>query len=168
MKIRPLDPYDINLGIANLPTTPRIVRLLSNCIWYCIGLPLKILYFNGPSIYGFGFWEGRSGEDICSQLTNVDSAFWKENPSVCVDILDKKFGSFALSLGILVYFILLITFTKECLSRMFLRRRRRCEKKYGRVKNAKGPCQSLYSQSDCTHSFVERPSSSPSSSCTKP
>ena len=81
---------------------------LINVAWYLIGFPLRILYFNGPSLAGLGFWEGRSGEDICSQLTNVDASFWifgDDRKQACLDIIDRKFYGFAVTMGTIIYFV---------------------------------------------------------------
>lgn len=104
--IRPgdIDEFDFMGGWLS-----PIKNLFSNIVWYIIGLPLRILYFNGPSF--FGFWEGKSGEDICGQVTSLDSSFWiagSDHMSACRDILGRKFNAFYLSLGIMVYFLLLL------------------------------------------------------------
>ncbi len=72
-------------------------------IWYVLGLPLRVFYFDG-------LWGGRSGEDICCQLTNVDAAFWTRDDAsgdVCRLLLDRKFGSFGTSVAVIVYFLIL-------------------------------------------------------------
>ncbi len=105
-----------------------IINNVSGIIWYFVGFPLKILYFNGPSALGFGFWEGKSGEDICSQLTNVDSAFWvigEDHQSACRDILDRRFNGFALAIGVVIYFVMLVYMIKSCLSICISRAKKR-------------------------------------------
>ena len=79
-------------------------RWIAGGIWYVLGFPLQVLYFQGV-------WGGRSGEDICSQLTNVDSAFWAQDDAsmdTCRMLLDRKFGSFGTTVGVVAYFFALI------------------------------------------------------------
>jgi len=61
--------------------------------------PLRRLYFEGPDVYGYGWWGGRAAPDICAQLTNVDAAFWTRNPDDCRTLLERKFVAFCLGMA---------------------------------------------------------------------
>jgi len=39
-------------------------------------LPLRVLYFHGPRLGGYGFHEGVGIEHACEQATSVRSEFW--------------------------------------------------------------------------------------------
>ena len=62
-------------------------------------LPLEILYFHGPKLFGYGFQEGVSAETICSEMTGVRSEFWtqtSESFAECEALLKRKFYAFAI------------------------------------------------------------------------
>lgn len=53
--------------------------------------PFYNVYLHGPSWVG---WKSRPPADICSQLTQVDAAFWAGHPVECEDLIQKDFRSF--------------------------------------------------------------------------
>jgi len=67
-------------------------------------------------LYLHGFpWQGRPSQDVCSQLTTVEAAFWKdpEHPErivTCEELIQRRFDSLALSLTICCYFGVLLSF----------------------------------------------------------
>ncbi len=84
--------------------------------------PLALLYIHGPHIGGFGFWGGKTNEEICSNLTNVESDFWKNNEQMCINLIYKKFNSFAICILIFFYFFLfywLIKFILNIIPKLF-------------------------------------------------
>jgi hypothetical protein len=61
--------------------------------------PLEILYFHGPKLWGYGFYEGGRKETICSEVTGVRSGFWsdsQESFTECEDLLRRKFHAFVI------------------------------------------------------------------------
>lgn len=72
---------------------------------YFVYYPLRTLYFNGPSIGNYGFWNGKYPHDICSQLTMIPSYTWsqKELQGECNDLLEKNFNSFYVGVLFLGY-----------------------------------------------------------------
>lgn len=66
--------------------------------------PLRHLYFGGPSLGGWGFWEGLGGPEMCSGLTGVPAKHW-EGPGVteCDALLERKFVAFGIGVGALVF-----------------------------------------------------------------
>lgn len=95
--------------------------------WFCGFLPCRIvvwilvtfvlcpvhyLYFEGPSIRGYGFWAGRTYEDICHELSGfrVKSEFWvssDEAMAECSKMTSQAFNQFILLWGVLFYMIIL-------------------------------------------------------------
>ncbi|BBI30563.1 hypothetical protein QKT49_gp200 [Acanthamoeba castellanii medusavirus] len=78
---------------------------LANTIFTAlIAQPLYTLYRRGPSIAGYGWWEGASDEDICSRLTGVNAEFWRAGPAssaMCSELIDRKFDAFVIgTLGV--------------------------------------------------------------------
>jgi len=69
--------------------------------------PLKRLYFDGPRLFGYGFWKGAPVHDICAQLTQHNSEFWKNNPDACREIVEKDFHSIVVLVETVGYFALL-------------------------------------------------------------
>ena len=66
--------------------------------------PLRLLYFGGPRVMGWGGWEGISYEDICAQLTLVPASTWYDSlrkaPSgPCVELLERKFQTLLISVS---------------------------------------------------------------------
>jgi hypothetical protein len=66
--------------------------------------PLRLLYFYGPSLSGWGFWEGTGASDACSAITTVPASFWADgdaNTQACDAVLERKFAAFVIgSVGV--------------------------------------------------------------------
>ena len=60
--------------------------------------PLKFVYLSGPSLAGFGFWNGVPYSQICAQLTRVETDHWKENAVACQSLVDRQVDAFVVSL----------------------------------------------------------------------
>jgi len=78
--------------------------------------PLKKLYFGGPSLGGWGFWEGAQEEDICASLTHVDAIHWsssKEGAEMCQSLLDRKFTAFAVGITAMVTAAFVVAVTTQ-------------------------------------------------------
>lgn len=72
--------------------------------------PLQTLYLKGPSYGNFGFWNGKSSSDICSQITNVPSSLWESSQLLqneCKDLIQKNFNSFYVTIISIFYFYVL-------------------------------------------------------------
>lgn len=64
--------------------------------------PLRILYFHGPGLMGYGFLEGRNKESICYEMTGVKSEFWSTSFQAmeeCEILIEKKFYAFVIGLS---------------------------------------------------------------------
>jgi len=85
----------------------KSIQGLFNIIVY----PLRILYFNGPRLMGYGFLEGRNKESICYEMTGVKSEFWSssfQTMEECEILIEKKFYAFVIGLStILTIYIFL-------------------------------------------------------------
>lgn len=87
-------------------------------------LPLRVLYFHGPRLGGYGFHEGVSTGHACEQVTSVRSEFWTGSGDAfreCEGILQRKFYAFvvgwcALIFGGSVYACVYVICTRYALS----------------------------------------------------
>jgi len=97
-------------------------KFISGVWGACVTQPLACLYWKGPSIYGFGFWESRDPAEICSALTNVDAKFWLASDQswhMCEQLLSKKYDAFVVgtfgSAFVLLGSFIVVTFVCRCL-----------------------------------------------------
>ncbi|CAM9702153.1 unnamed protein product [Ectocarpus sp. 6 AP-2014] len=68
---------------------------------YFATLPLRVLYFHGPRLWGYGFQEGVEREQSCEQFTSVRSSFWSGSSDAqgeCIEMLERKFNGFVVGL----------------------------------------------------------------------
>lgn len=73
---------------------------------YALYYPLQILYFHGPALGSYGFWNGKAKEDICAQLTLMPAKAWSQSTGMdmeCEILLEKKFHSFYISILFSMY-----------------------------------------------------------------
>ena len=89
----------------------------SGYIYNCLVFPLRILFFKGPKIWGYGFAGGDSQESMCQSFTGVRSEFWAvsaEARSECFEILENKFSGFVI--GAVAVFTIALSFQISYLS----------------------------------------------------
>lgn len=65
--------------------------------------PLRDLYFRGPRVQGYGFWNGLPLPDICAQLTHTPSEVWVTNAAQCITMTDRYFDAFYIGCTTLLY-----------------------------------------------------------------
>lgn len=95
----------IRLIVASMSFLANCIKyIFSNLYYQLFVYPLLLLYLNGPEFYNIGFWSGKNHADICSVLTNTESAFWQKNSSACDDLIHRRFQSFVLFVTIMAYF----------------------------------------------------------------
>ena len=70
----------------------------------CWKTPLRILYFGGPALAGYGFWANRAAHDICADLTTVSAEHWMKHNGTCAELLEAHFGAFHIGVTSAVYF----------------------------------------------------------------
>lgn len=69
--------------------------------------PLMRLLLHGPSLGGWGFWNGLDLSVICSQKTNLLPEFWQSHPAECVQLVSKGFYGAIVLVETVVYFLLI-------------------------------------------------------------
>ena len=69
-------------------------------------MPLARLYLYGPSLGGWGFWNGIKLHVICAQKTNLLPDFWEHHPFECAQLVSKQFYSSIILIETFVYFYL--------------------------------------------------------------
>ena len=62
----------------------------------CFRMPLRMLYFDGPELGGYGFWGGRPPEDVCAEMSGLSSRAALLNPDGCTELLERRFAAFLL------------------------------------------------------------------------
>jgi hypothetical protein len=91
--------------------TVQVLSGVKSFAWYCFEWtlisPLRLFYMHGPT------WQGMTPPDICAQLTNVEASWWldsdhPERLETCQQRIDKQFNSFAISIGSVLYFSMLL------------------------------------------------------------
>lgn len=84
-----------------------IYETLTNSLYFAANLliatPVRILYLRGPSLSGFGFWEGKESEGICSQLSNVPASFWADHRTECETLIERKLDSIVVATSVSLY-----------------------------------------------------------------
>jgi hypothetical protein len=69
---------------------------------HLIKRPCEVIFRNAPG--AIGGWEGRSSEDICSQMTGTKAEFWKgDNMITCMDMIQRRFESWFTMVIVLLY-----------------------------------------------------------------
>jgi len=83
----------------------KVITAMLTLYTWLIVRPIAILYFGGPSLGGWGFWNGTLPEDICAALTQVRADHWTKdaNQLECQRIIDKNFHAFVIAVHAVVY-----------------------------------------------------------------
>lgn len=89
------------------------VRLYSWIVW----LPLMQLYLKGPTLHGYGFWNGKADRDICAQLSNLSSDAFHRDPYSCFRLLFQHVDSFLIA----THFLTLLFLLYCCLQYVYYR-----------------------------------------------
>ena len=75
-------------------------QTVTACVWTIfdkgVSHPLSYLYLNGPSVGGYGFWEGQTPSDICAYFTHVGAYHWDKNPTECQSLIDRHVHAFVI------------------------------------------------------------------------
>lgn len=108
----PLEIYSL-LSLHIPLTLENYIFGLLHCIYHLtLFRPMKFIYLHGPSLRGWGGWNGLEWPDICSQLSQgVQASFWIEHPTECFNQIDKQvlansIGLTAVLMSIVLYFVL--------------------------------------------------------------
>lgn len=84
-------------GVAKLCVSGLVLTVL---------VPLRGLYFYGPTLGGYGFWGGLGAPDMCAQLTHVSALDWMSSDAQvarCSALLERKFDAFAYTVLAVAY-----------------------------------------------------------------
>ena len=65
--------------------------------------PLLQVYLFGPSLGGYGFWQGAELQDICTQLTSVPGRHWDENIDECAALVYNRFEGYLVVFYVVIY-----------------------------------------------------------------
>ena len=92
--------------LLGLPGASHVIGLLEFLWYWGVFRVLEYVYFRGPSLWGWGFWDGRHSYDICNELVDYKLRFSDHQGVVmCNDMLVKKLETFITMFGIAVYII---------------------------------------------------------------
>jgi hypothetical protein len=86
-----------------------IYIVLNYINWVLLEYPLYILYIHGPSLNGWLFYEGRSIDEICADLTNVPNQHWLLNISECKSLISRKLTAIIVFIYFMVYMMIIFT-----------------------------------------------------------
>jgi hypothetical protein len=77
---------------------PQVVR-------YGLEPALRELYFVGPRLKGYGFWNGLPPADICAQITQTSAEMWNMvgTGAKCILLLEQNFQAFYTGAYALLY-----------------------------------------------------------------
>lgn len=103
-----------------------LLSFLSTPLYYLYDwifvLPLSKLYYHGPELHGYGFWNGAASEDICAMLTGTPSQFWAVNTQECGILVERHFCAFLTAAYFILYSFLIYRLFSEFWVYMFVTR----------------------------------------------
>jgi len=96
-----------NVTRSLMNVCPSLVTEFVQWVWLLtVRHPLAMLYLYGPA--WMGGWSGKPIQDICAQMTHVESSFWEDNIDTCNELVVTSFDSFYVTLGVIVYFLIIL------------------------------------------------------------
>ena len=98
----------------------QIRRAFVAAAYYSTIWPLRHLYFHGPSINGWAFWQSKEHADACAELTGISHHHWQHNEDACAQLLDKKFDAFKVGVAFFIYASFILFFIWALLIRCIL------------------------------------------------
>lgn len=79
-----------------LPGVAYISDFVEVVLYWFVLWPLEYIYFRGPALGGWGFWDGMHPHDICAVLTGHRIRFSDGSKDLeCQDLLRRKVQGFA-------------------------------------------------------------------------
>nr|QYA18853.1 hypothetical protein KOM_12_585 [Clandestinovirus] len=88
----------IHLLICFLSGLKTVIIEYTDMLKMVITSPLRFVYLHGPSINGFGFWNGVPSSQICAQLTKVESDHWKQHSVPCDTLIERQIDAFIVTM----------------------------------------------------------------------
>lgn len=129
----PYNPYEVAVVQNNTHWLGKVLHSITNnrisrTVSVTIGnfyevLVVRILarlYLLGPNVAGYGFWEGRPPEDICSSMSGNSPDFWRRNMEECQDMIGRRFHSWMVFVEVIIYILILYKIFKLFLKRLGL------------------------------------------------
>jgi hypothetical protein len=95
------NPLNLIIGIIRLvfQITSAIITKLHNATIVYIA---HQIYIHGPSIHGWGFWQGKDVNEICGTITGTSSQHWAKNLDVCNKLIDTEVQSLVIGAQIVI------------------------------------------------------------------
>lgn len=106
--------------VSHVWTTLCPTGLQSALVWLwqlLVTYPTALLYFYGPSY--LGGWSGQTPSQVCAQLTTVEASFWEAHPGPCLQLVERHFYSFQVTLCVMIYFLFIYLVLCRLLRRLF-------------------------------------------------
>lgn len=89
--------YLLLIVVFSLLHCPQVVR-------FALEPALRELYFVGPRLKGYGFWNGLPPADICAQITQTSADVWRGVAAVqCTTLMEQYFQAFYVGVYSLLY-----------------------------------------------------------------
>lgn len=89
-------------------TTILFNPVLTTLLSFVLDRPLFELYMFGPSLWGWGFHEGRDHSLICAEYTGVPELHWLSAPIECEALIMRKFNALLVTLHFALYISLVL------------------------------------------------------------
>ena len=92
------------MSLMSSTTQGKVIQCLHEVrisIFSLVVYPLRVLFFRGPSLWGYGFGGGSRPENMCQSFTDVRSEFWSSSDTTqteCFEILERRFHAFVVGL----------------------------------------------------------------------
>lgn len=85
-----------------------MLYFLYNIVFYVKSVlfvnPIRNLYFRGPWVNGWGFWSGKTIDEICTYINpSTNQLHWLKNNMECLEIVEKRFDSFMVIVNFTLY-----------------------------------------------------------------
>lgn len=110
----------VNLTDTNQVEARDVVK--NELLWPLLA-PLYVVYFYGPALGGYGFWEGKEWPSICGEITGIQTErYWGAVQEACEDVIWRKFVSFSVGcfIGSIIAYCLLCL-TREMVNKVLYR-----------------------------------------------
>lgn len=108
--------------IPSIPVTDGL-QAGGAIVYNIVVYPLRVLFFRGPKLWGYGFGGGASPYSMCHSFTGVGSEFWGSTDTTraeCFEILQTRFGAFVVGAVALSFVVVSIQTTYLSVSKYFL------------------------------------------------
>jgi hypothetical protein len=92
-------------------------QIASSLALYIMWVPIDHIYKQGPSVYGYGFWQGASPETMCATFSGGDAKFWIQHPEECTRQIDDRVTGMAITIYGVILFVVLYMWITAVLTR---------------------------------------------------